>query len=331
MKRTPLADQIQKIDIIEHVTEDHYRELLAISRVYLNSETETVNFIDLFEEGMLLTIQYGDQQKTDLIPFLATGEIHHKVRHLAMTAIERSSDSQSQAKHQFFDVLHNQMITKNICRLTLKSSQPLPIDKPGYAWNFSLTTFDHIPDMAELKINEQRRYYTLRQAKKSSATVAFNDIAFVDVFLHGNTPGSVWSRNLQQGDIIHSAGDYNEKTDHLEQGNTVLIADETSLPTVAWLLENWKNPLPPTVISITHQIEDQDYLNNSQLPENSQIHHLHYSNCADNLLQILETIPQIDSVWGAFEHHAAKIIRQYLRTQRKLDARQNRVKGYWIE
>ena len=133
----------------------------------------------------------------------------------------------------------------------------IPIDEAGYAYLFDLAH-----NITALNINgnsdspaRAHCYYTLRKAWQTSDGVR----AWVDIFLHGDTSGGNWARSLRAGDTVMSKREFPEKTAHLREGQALLIADETSIPTVARLLELWDNPTPPLVIFVTQDAADQAY------------------------------------------------------------------------
>ncbi|MDO4723183.1 MAG: siderophore-interacting protein, partial [Comamonadaceae bacterium] len=302
------------------------------------------------------------------VPFALKGDLEENVLYLAYEALARQGKSLSGQHKQFFSVVGSEMVTAHMLRLHLKSTVPLPEDAPGHAWFFSLKTLERLPaklpvarqrmsliaqwfsrlllwwlkrvsparrEQVMLSFTKDQRYYTLRRARKSSADAPFADLAEVDVFLHQSadgapTPGSRWASALRAGDVIFSQAQYHEHTEHLAQGQCVLIGDETALPAVAALLEGWRNPQPPVVFCITADALDQPYLADASLPAGTRLHRISASqDAAAAVIAELERLPAIDAVWGALENSDAKTIRQHLRHARGLAGSQNRVKGYW--
>ena len=168
--------------------------------------------------------------------------------------------------------------------------------------------------------------------------------AWVDVFLHGDTSGGLWAESLHIGDHVVTKREVPERIEHLHRGQALLIADETSIPTVARLLELWDNPLPPLVLSITQDESDQDYF--AQVKMNAKIlgdftvvplvtgkvnagrglaslidnelgHYLAYQNIV------------IDKVWGALEANTAKALRGLLKQRLHLERCDMVIKVYW--
>jgi NADPH-dependent ferric siderophore reductase len=361
--RTPLADQDQKVDLIEHINNEHPDEVLAIAQAYCSARANTAYLEDIFEEGCLICITADGQQDSVWLQFVLDGDLEEKVMYLAYDAMVRQGKSLSGTKKQYFEVVDKTYPSKHMLRLVLKSRTPLPENAPGHAWMFSLKVLSHQPNKVPTqkntagfmtrtfhrlvlwwmrKMSVQRRekmlqsqarglrYYTLRQARKSTTEMPHADLADVDIYLHGATPGSIWADTLKAGDIVHSTAESHEHVAHLEAGQAVLIADETALPTVAAILEAWTNPLPPVVIAITAHIDDQNYLPQTMMPANSNVHRLVGKTVsAEEICRLLDDVPTIDAVWGALENDVAKNIRKYLREVRQLSGKQNRVKGYW--
>jgi len=188
--------------------------------------------------------------------------------------------------------------------------------------------------------------------------------ALVDVFLHGDTPGGSWAQSLQSGDTVVTKREFPEKTEHLRDGQALLIADETSMPTVARLLELWKNPKPPLVVCVTQDIADQCYFDAVKMRssldgidnDNSDTD----SDCntesrKDNHFTVLPIVTnqansgaelatlidsqlggylthnplQIGKVWGALEANTAKALRPLLKDRLALSRTDVVVKVYW--
>lgn len=250
-------------------------------------------------------------------------------------------------------------------RLTLTSNKAFPESSPGFAWLFSLKVLQKqktIPlqesntttsifrqwfnrlfvwslrylskqqrDKVLSSFSKNIRYYTLR--KTMPATEKQAATAYVDIYIHGKTTGSVWAQSLKAGDMIVSTSEYEEKTEHVHQGQILLIGDETGLPTVLGLLDNWHNPVSPVIISIMQNEADQDYISEHHLPAGTIIHRIYQDNSsqsiAEQVIAKINTLPTITATWGALETGDAKQIKKYLRDHYQLESAQNRIKGYW--
>lgn len=382
MPHTPLADQDHKLDIIEHVNDDHAEEVRVIAQAYGAhagaAQASAARLEDIFEEGCQIGVSLPDGSHRSLfVPFALQGDLEENVLYLAYDAMVRQGKPLGGSKKQYFTVTGSEAVSPGMLRLHLQSAVPLPENAPGYAWFFSLKTLARLPQTTPVaqqrmswftqginrlllwwlkRVSPQRRekmlqsftkdqrYYTLRHASRSSDDAPFADRAEVDVYLHTDehgqpSSGSQWARSLRPGDIVLSNAEYHEHTDHLHQGQTVLLGDETALPTIAAILEGWRNSLPPVVFSITAHAADQAYLPDTLLPPGTRLHRISsqdgsggeggQGDVGQAIINILQTLPRIDAAWGALENHDAKTVRQWLRRTHALPGPANRIKGYW--
>ena len=189
-----------------------------------------------------------------------------------------------------------------------------------------------------------QRYYTLRKAWQDAETQQIQ--GWVDTYIHGDTPGGNWARAVQAGTQLKSVRDYPEKIAHLNEGQCLLICDETSMPTVANLLENWQNTIAPIVIVVTNDDADTAYLQDIELSQTlAQIDNFKQ----DNIVHILNTpdinLPDaivsaidkcledrsilIEKVWGALGAADAKILKRQLKTKFGLSRQDMVMKVYW--
>lgn len=227
---------------------------------------------------------------------------------------------------------------------------PIPINEAGYAYLFDLEhnviASNHGNDSIKDSTRPSRPhcYYTLRKAWQTPTGMQ----AWVDVFLHGNTSGGNWATALQVGDTIITKREFPEKVEHLRDGQTLLIVDETSMPTAARLLELWDNPKPPLIVCVTQEAADQRYfddikMNNDvegsidgnftvlpividRVSSEQSLASIIDSKLADYLTQ---HPLQIDKVWGALEASTVKALRPMLRERFKLSRAEVVVKVYW--
>lgn len=364
---TPIKDIDQKIDIIDHVNQDHSEELLAIAKKsYQQGEILTAKILDIFEEGMKVNITLTGETsaKEAFVPFEIEGDLEDKILYQAYAAIVRQGRDFSGAGKHFFEVMKREQVTQNMIRISVKSATPLPDYYPGYAYAFLLKTlqkrpieningntkkhwFKNIFDRAFIwlmkhlssknrqkllqKANKDVRLYTLRKSWKSTDDAEFSDLGYIDIFTHDNTLGSQWANALTAGDVIMSRSEAADKHPHLAEGQALLIADETAYPAMAGIIENWKNPVAPYVIIISAKEDEQNYFEDSMMPQGTKLHRV---TCpaekqGDEVLALLADLQNIDVAWAAFESESAKQVRRYLRNDRQVMGRMNHTKGYW--
>lgn len=366
MSFTPIQDLDHKIDIIDHVNQDHSEEVLAIARSHCQrSDIASAKILDIFVEAV--KIETHDEQNGSeeiCVPFAIEGSLEDKILYQAYSAIVKQGRDFSGTGKRFFEVLDKQQITKNMIRLTIHCASPLPEYYPGYAYAFLLKTmksnrgqdtvarknkhwfkklFDHFfiwlmktlsaknRQKMLINMNKDIRLYTLRKSWQSSAS-DYIDQGYVDVFTHGNTAGSQWAKDLKAGDLIMSRSEAKDKHPHLQEGQALLIADETAYPAVAGILEQWQNPIAPYVVLLSSDKADQAYFDGFNFPEGSQVHQLVCTpeNQATEILALIEKLESIQVVWGAFEAESAKKVRHYLRNERQVMGKDNHTKTYWI-
>mgnify|MGYP003614226550 CR=1 FL=1 len=358
---------------IAYINEEQVEELLGFLRAFTTLSANEINNLNvnlsaIYAEGVILQVQpkdlknsVADSKATYFItfdsPITQLEDLQTQYILLKQKADEKLGEKTIKLAKQTFTVQDRYKVSKNMLRLELHSpndfdqntanhhtksvSSPVPIDEPGYAYLFDLEHNRRTTDKMK-KINKPRPhcYYTLRKAWHT----ANGTQAWVDVFLHGDTSGGLWAESLHIGDHVVTKREVPERIEHLHRGQALLIADETSIPTVARLLELWDNPLPPLVLSITQDESDQDYF--AQVKMNAKIlgdftvvplvtgkvnagrglaslidnelgHYLAYQNIV------------IDKVWGALEANTAKALRGLLKQRLHLERCDMVIKVYW--
>lgn len=357
------VDKQDLTDVIEHVNDDHQDELLSIAQVFIDADAEGATLLDVTDAGLRLHIQTPSGSRSHLLPFSMSGDAEDKILFLAYQAMVRQRKLPPGTKTRYFRFLERQRLSANMLRLVFATDRPLPVNEPGYAFFFSLKAlrpassqkdveYSHMPLMMRLwfrgiltvmkrlrpaarrklltSMYSKSKYYTLRASFPAENDDA-RHIAWVDVYTHDGSPGSVWAANLAPGDMVKSTADYREKTGHVHEGNVLLIADETAMPALAAVLENWRNPLPPTMILISRSAAEQSYIDASLIPERSRVHRIvaDGQERRERIEALLPTLGPLDAAWGALEHNDAKTVRLFLRTHHCLTASNNRVRGYW--
>lgn len=364
---TTMRDQDRKLDIMDHVNQDHRKELLIIAQTYgKNNDIHDAMIADIYEEGILLhTHTSSSSIKQDLfIQFELKGDLEEQILYLAYNSFAKQKIEFSNNAKQFFEVVAKSQVSPNITRLTIKSQTPLPNYYAGYAYGFILKVLEKAPVIqlstsnksGTLKnlfdrgflwlmkhlstqkrqkliesINKDVRLYTLRKAFAYDSNSEDLHFGYVDIFTHGNSLGSQWVQQLNAGALISSRTETDDKHEHLHEGQAILIADETAFPALAGILDFWKNPIPPIVILLSADAADFAYFDDFSFPENSNLQKITRSvnEQGSQTVELLKTFTQLDQVWGALENNAAKQIRHYFRNERKLAGRNNHIKGYW--
>lgn len=364
---TPIQDIDKKIDILDHVNQDHPQELLAIASAHSTNEVLSATVLDIYQEGVLLLIK----GKTELVPqkimvpFAISGDIEDKILYLAYAAMAKQNTEFGDVGKCFFEIIDNRQLTAHMLRLTVKSSAPLPVDYPGYAYAFILKVIKKVPVnhsvnshqkswlkslfdrsfiwlMKHLspdnrqrllqKANKDIRLYTLRKSWAMDSQSTAHNYGYIDIFTHDNTAGSQWAKGLVEGDVIMSRSGNADRHPHLAQGQAVLIADETAYPALAGILERWQNPLPAHIILLSATDDEQQYFSAQMLANTQSVQRIICppNQQAEKVLEVLKQLATIEVAWGAFEAKSAKKVRHYLRNERQIVGKNNHTKAYWV-
>lgn len=185
---------------------------------------------------------------------------------------------------------------------------------------------------------DEGRYYTLRQVHKPHLDNEKKAlIGEVDIYIHEGSPGSEWAKSLRAGDMIYADNDYEETIKLMTIGQPLFICDETSMPSVAAMLERWHIETVPIVIAITNDQAEVDYMQQISLPDGLQdkldIHYIDkgvtdsVSQAAIEHIKAQDT--KIDCAWGAIGKKDFKPIKAYLRMDHGLKGKINRIRAYW--
>lgn len=354
--------------IVNHLNEEHVDELCgfltAFSPLTLdNSDDVDVKICEVYPEGVVIEAKplLEKSAKRASNPVLSDTEAHFiafaapvaqlsdlRSQYIALKqrADKKLGKKTIQITQQDFKLESSILVSANMLRLTLSNTPnpalPVPFEDAGYAYLFDLAHAQkaHPERFAAVHKPREHCYYTLRKAWQQDGI----NRAWVDVFLHGDTSGGTWAATLQAGEAVHTKRELPEKIGHLQTGQALLIADETSIPTVARLLELWDNPLAPIVLYVTGDARDQDYLDSVEITPEFR------GRCTfvplvtgkmnagkdlaaqidDVLAAHLANSPTpIDKVWGALEAQTAKALRGKLQTRLALSRSDVVVKVYW--
>ena len=357
-----------KIKFMNHVNDEHQDELALFVEAFADTKLSNdmaVVVAEVYSDGLLLE---ASVQNVEVLP-------NHKVETLSdavsqffiefENVIDETITLKSQyinllqvaskklgklaikQQERYFTVIDGYYASPNMFRLVVAAPADTPLNHAGYAYLFEMnadvSNRNESANASDNASEKLQRYYTLRKAWQDAETQQIQ--GWVDTYIHGDTPGGNWARAVQAGTQLKSVRDYPEKIAHLNDGQCLLICDETSMPTVANLLENWQNPIAPIVIVVTHDVADRAYLQDIELSQTLvQIDNFKQ----DNIIPILNTpdinLPDaiisaidtclegasiIEKVWGALGASDAKILKRQLKTKFGLPRQDMVMKVYW--
>ena len=373
INKTPLVVADKDL-FVDHINDEHQDELVMFINIFTKAsirEDAVPSIAEIYSDGMLLALTpiNNDQGNTEntaypieqhFINFMSPVDDATSLNEQYITLLQRAATKLGKRtiklRNQFFTVIDGYYASPNMYRLLITAPDNTPLNQPGYAYLLDLGASFVDSKLASAEQNDADdrkstdefqgvyRYYSLRKAWQDADSSSVH--AWIDVYIHGDTPGGNWARSLGTGAQIKSVREYPEKLDHLTDGQCLLICDETSLPTVANLLENWQNPLSPLVIAITNDPKDISYLHDITLSK--QLSHdknfkqenlLHIVNVPTTSLteQIITTLNtrltttpiKIDKVWGALEAADIKSLRPQLKSVLGLSRQDMTIQVYW--
>lgn len=373
INKTPLVVADKDL-FVDHINDEHQDELVMFINILTKAsirEDAVPSIVELYPDGMLLALTPINNAQTNtenaaypteqyFIKFMSPVDDSTSLNEQYITLLQRAATKLGKRtiklRNQFFTVLDGYYASPNMYRLLVTAPDNTPLNQAGYAYLLDLNASFVASKLASAQksdaddsdsTNEFQgvyRYYSLRKAWRNADSASVH--AWIDVYIHGDTPGGNWARSLGTGAQIKSVREYPEKLDHLTDGQCLLICDETSLPTVANLLENWQNPLLPLVIAITNDPKDISYLHDLTLSERlshdedfKQENLLHIINVPTTSLteQIITTLntrlavssTKIDKVWGALEAADIKSLRPQLKSVLGLSRQDMTIQVYW--
>ena len=358
-----------KIKFMNHVNDEHQDELALFVEAFADTKLSNdmaVVVAEVYSDGLLLE---ASVQNVEVLP-------NHKVEtlsdavsqffiefenvidetitlksqyiNLLQVASKKLGKQAIKQQERYFTVIDVYYASPNMFRLVVAAPADTPLNHAGYAYLFEMnadvSNRNESANASDNASEKLQRYYTLRKAWQDAETQQIQ--GWVDTYIHGDTPGGNWARAAKVGSQLKSVRDYPEKIAHLNDGQCLLICDETSMPTVANLLENWQNSIAPIVIVVTHDVADRAYLQGIELSQTLvQIDNFKQ----DNIIPILNTpdinLPDaiisaidtclegtsivIEKVWGALGASDAKILKRQLKTKFGLPRQDMVMKVYW--
>ena len=354
-----------KIKFMNHVNDEHQDELALFVEAFADTKLSNdmaVVVAEVYSDGLLLeaSVQNVEALPNHKVETLSdavsqffiefenvideTITLKSQYINLLQVASKKLGKLAIKQQERYFTVIDGYYASPNMFRLVVAAPADTPLNHAGYAYLFEMNTDVSISHNSAAASEKLQRYYTLRKAWQDAETQQIQ--GWVDIYIHGDTSGGNWARAVQAGTQLKSVRDYPERIAHLNDGQCLLLCDETSMPTVANLLENWQNPIAPIVIVMTNDGAELSYLQEIELSQTlAEIN----SFKQDNIVHILNT-PSIDlpdaivsaidtrledgsilieKVWGALSAADAKILRRQLKTKFDLSRQDMVMKVYW--
>lgn len=335
-------------DIISHINDEHTHDLRTIAEAKLGglSQQIAVSVEQIYRHGFEMKVcQFATHNAIANTPsqekplpvlhrlWVDFDQPIEQLEDLMMAYVKVLERSQRklgrlpiQTLERKFTFLQGFFVTENMYRMVLTAPNDTVIDQAGYAYLFDID--ESLVDNTKDSRPRPHRYYTLRQVTQTTS----NAQVWIDVYVHGDNLGSRWATSRKLGDTITTQREFAEHVHHLHDGKALLIADETSLPTVARLLEQWQNPIPPVVMVMTHNATEQAYLSHSTSATPYrliQINHYDSHDIQGHIQQLLDEQMTFDSVWGGLQAGLVKTLRPWLQQALAMNRQQMVLKVYW--
>ena len=354
-----------KIKFMNHVNDEHQDELALFVEAFADTKLSNdmaVVVAEVYSDGLLLeaSVQNVEALPNHKVETLSdavsqffiefenvideTITLKSQYINLLQVASKKLGKQAIKQQERYFTVIDGYYASPNMFRLVVAAPADTPLNHAGYAYLFEMNADVSNRSESNNASEKLQRYYTLRKAWQDAETQQIQ--GWVDTYIHGDTPGGNWARAAQAGTQLKSVRDYPEKIAHLNEGQCLLICDETSMPTVANLLENWQNTIAPIVIVVTNDDADTAYLQDIELSQTlaqisnfkqgSIIHILNTPdiNLPDAIVSAIDTRLEdssinIEKVWGALGAADAKVLRRQLKTKFDLSRQDMIMKVYW--
>ncbi|MXV21598.1 siderophore-interacting protein [Deinococcus xianganensis] len=303
--------------ITDHVNEDHAPELLQVARAFTDLPApRAAQILTLDHTGLTLEVLTDRGPRSARLTFPdPTRPPHVNLRALvadAQTLLNERPDPRTTT----WTLQGARDLGAGLRRLTFHADpHALQGWQPG--------------DAVRVTIGDTTRVYTIRRAH--------DGLADLDVYLHGgpstDAPGSTWARTLRPGDTV-TVGAPRRETLPEFTGPSLLLGDETALPTIAALLEHWPEGLAPgprVLIETGDPGDAQAALLGVPLPPGTHLSVVPRSGPSGEALTraALSLDLPLRAAWGALDAPHALELRRALRAQHDLSPTQCRVSGYW--
>ena len=235
--KTPLAIA-DKAMFIHHLNEEHQDELAMFINAFTSAsvgEYDIVSITELYPDGLLLDVMtmnryqnnsnaLKDSSSTDnslaenissinhqyfinfFVPISDAETLHEQYIALLQSSATKLGKRTIKLHEQHFSVIDGYYVSPNMYRLVVTAPDNIPLNHPGYAYLFELNS-DILSTLNKDK--PLQRYYTLRKAWRDPISSSVQ--AWIDVYIHGDTPGGNWARSLSCGMPIKTVRDYPEK------------------------------------------------------------------------------------------------------------------------
>lgn len=308
LPRTPLSGEDIR-HLIEHVNQDHTQDLLCCLRAFTPSgEPMGATLTAVYADGVEMTAHSPGRTTRHFLPFPDAAGPEAALRALVAEARRKLGVKPSQ-RQATWTVRANEPWAVAYRRLTLDlGTDHWETWRPGDCARFMVTAAEGRP-------------YTLRRLTGQQAVI--------DVFTHDVTAGSIWASQLQPGDDVRVEGEWHEQFPDLTAGAVLLMGDETSLPTLAGLLERGGFTSPVTVLVELSDLHLAAYLADVPARDQVQVTWVRRDGPAGEAsaraLRQLRVTPA--AVWGASSVSGARLLKREL-AERYPEA-EVRMKAYW--
>lgn len=218
--KTPIT--LENNDLfIAHLNEEHQDELLMLTSLFtpLGKHTDfavvsEAKLMAIYQEGFHVCVPQLPTAAQDAFvhfknPVTTPEALHAEYITLLQAGAKKLGKKAIKLRTQQFTVQDSYPVTRHMQRLVLTAPKGTPLSHAGYAYLFRLapekpdstTELENEPEKTKKEASEEtsesekpsaqlRRYYTLRKAWQDDETG--NIMAWVDVYLHGDTLGGNW-------------------------------------------------------------------------------------------------------------------------------------------